>query len=276
VFSDELYIESNLSRIKKRWGLTDDGELIRTQFCVLQPVWYKGLSSMLKLSNSKDEDRGFELLECWDGHGAVKIYEREPLAILMQRATGQRSLKRLVLDGKEAFANEIICEVVGTIHAKNCTGQIDLLPLVDWFGSLRQSAVSHGGILMVCNSIARELLNSPWQETALHGDIHYDNVLDFDESGWQVIDPKALWGERTFDYANLFLNPTPEIALSKQRIICLVKQLSLYPSIDPSRLLKWVAAYTGLSASWLIEEGKDPKVPVSVAELVLSKLGIPI
>ena len=37
--------------------------------------------------------------------------------------------------------------------------------------------------------------------------MHHDNILDFGERGWLVIDPKRLHGERAFDYANIFCNP---------------------------------------------------------------------
>jgi hypothetical protein len=45
------------------------------------------------------------------------------------------------------------------------------------------------------------------QMMRLHGDIHHDNILDFGRRGWLAIDPKRLFGERGFDYANLFCNP---------------------------------------------------------------------
>nr|WP_274378954.1 aminoglycoside phosphotransferase family protein [Deinococcus cavernae] len=65
-----------------------------------------------------------------------------------------------------------------------------------------------GGVYATAWSIAQELLNDPQDTTALHGDLHHGNVLHSPARGWLLIDPKGLVGERGFDYANIFYNPT--------------------------------------------------------------------
>lgn len=88
----------------------------------------------------------------------------------------------------------------------------------------------------------------------LHGDIHHDNVLHDRERGWLAIDPKGLLGERTFDYTNIFCNPDLETATSPT---VFSRRLDVVPDeskIDRERLLRWVFAYAGLSASWCMED----------------------
>ncbi|MFX5957215.1 aminoglycoside phosphotransferase family protein, partial [Acinetobacter baumannii] len=63
----------------------------------------------------------------------------------------------------------------------------------------------------------RRLLSEPRDPVVLHGDIHHGNILDFGPRGWLAIDPKGLFGERDFDFVNLFRNPDEATALSPGR-----------------------------------------------------------
>ncbi len=64
------------------------------------------------------------------------------------------------------------------------------------------------------------------EKCVLHGDLHHENVLDFGEKGWLAIDPKKLYGDRAFDYANIFCNPDlsvasdPDIFRQRLQIVC--------------------------------------------------------
>ena len=40
------------------------------------------------------------------------------------------------------------------------------------------------------------------------------------------------------------------------------------------RLLRWIAAWIGVSAVWMIEEGNDPALPLRVGALALADLDI--
>ena len=63
--------------------------------------------------------------------------------------------------------------------------------------------------------MTRELLEASAADkpAVLHGDVHHGNALDFN-GRWRAIDPKGLFGARTFDHANIFCNPDTESALS--------------------------------------------------------------
>ena len=74
----------------------------------------------------------------------------------------------------------------------------------------------------------------------LHGDIHHDNVLDFGERGWLAIDPKRLYGERGFDYANIFCNPNYGIATDPAIFQRRVEQVCRLAGLERRRLLQWI------------------------------------
>ena len=42
--------------------------------------------------------------------------------------------------------------------------------------------------------------------------------------------------------------------------------------MERRRLVQWVLAYAGLSAAWSLEDGDDPTVALTVAQLAASEL----
>jgi streptomycin 6-kinase len=239
---------------------------------LLQPVLSEGLPAMLKVPLNKQEQRGFRLLACWDGNAAVKVYRYDAHALLMERAVGERSLMQMVLAGKEEEANRIICSVVEQLHANVCTIVADLVPLPVWFRSLKSAAGREGGFFVRGHAVARELLASPCDPVALHGDIHYGNILDGGPRGWLAIDPKGLAGERGFDYANIFCNPDLSIAGSPERLPNQVRLIAGRARMEAQRLLGWIIAWAALSASWMLEDGIDPILPITVGEIAEKEL----
>jgi streptomycin 6-kinase len=261
-----------LELLKHKWALIDDGEILVTHSSLLQPVIYDGIKSMLKVPLCAEERRSSALMVCWDGNAAAKVLKHSDDALLMERAVGTESLRKMVLNGKEDEANKIICAVAAKLHKANCRELTELIPLKTWFVGLGHAALKHGGVFRLCAEIADRLLNNPQDIVALHGDIHYDNILDCGIGEWIAIDPKALIGERGFDFANLFCNPTPEIATSVARLREQTKLIAAEAGLDTKRLLQWIAAWSGLSAAWAIEDGEDTKVQITVAENALTEL----
>ena len=90
----------------------------------------------------------------------------------------------------------------------------------------------------------------------LHGDIHHGNILDFGERGWLAIDPKGLFGERGYDYANLFCNPELSTCTRRERFLRQLAVVTQAANLDRQRLLMWIMAYAGLSAAWFLEDNE--------------------
>ena len=105
---------------------------------------------------------------------------------------------------------------------------------------------------------AEDLLVRSCDPVALHGDIHYDNILDGGSRGWLVIDPKGLAGERGFDYANIFCNPDLTVAGSPERLSRQVRIVADQAGIEVRRLLCWIIAWAALSASWMLRGWGGP------------------
>jgi streptomycin 6-kinase len=138
-------------------------------------------------------------------------------------------------------------------------------------------ARAQGGILVQSTAVAEELLGSEREITPLHGDLHHENILDFGPRGWLAIDPKRLIGERSFEYTILFCDPDlgepglrlatrPEVFARRLEVVCEAARL------ERNHLLRWILAWTGLSAAWVLGDGGKPEIEFQVAALAAAAL----
>ncbi len=257
-----------------RWQLTPDGEPIVTHSSRLLPVRRRGMPAMLKVATEAEEKRGGLLMSWWTGKGAARVLAQGNDALLLERATGSRSLAEYTRTERDDEATRIICAAIAALHAHSAEPPPNLVPLTPWFRELWPAADKGDGLLSLSATSARELLARPQEVVVLHGDIHHDNILDFGDRGWLVIDPKGLIGERGFDYANLFCNPETDVEVTApdrfRRRLAIVTEAS---GIERERLLRWLLAWTGLSAAWWLSDGVQPEINFRIAELAARELG---
>ncbi|HTJ30603.1 MAG TPA: aminoglycoside phosphotransferase family protein [Acidobacteriaceae bacterium] len=266
-------MEPELDAYLALWGLIPDGEPIWTRSSRLLPVLRSGAPAMLKVAIHPEEKQGARLMAWWDGVGAARVMEHDAEAILLERATGARSLAAMVADGRDDEASRILCDVISELHRPRAYGPPELTPLSIWFRSLEPMAQREGGVLLRCAEVARELLADLRDVVLLHGDVHHGNVLDFGPRGWLAIDPKGLVGERGFDYANLFCNPEHGIALAPGRLARQADIVAEAGRLERGRLLQWIAAWAGLSAAWSVEDGESDAGPMlEIARLALGEI----
>jgi streptomycin 6-kinase len=254
----------------KRWALVPDGKPIFTQSSQLLPVRWNNIPAMLKLALNEEEAQGNRRMAWWDGQGAARVFAQEGHAILIERATGEKSLADMVHSGRDEEACHIICAAIVELHRPRNKPPPRLVPLEAWFSEL--SAAAADGILRLAATTAQDLLKEPRDVTVLHGDIHHGNILDFGERGWLAIDPKGVTGERYFDYANLFCNPSYEVAADAALLQQRIDSVSKAARLESTRLLRWVLAWAALSAVWSIEDGGSPTTALAVAELAAAEL----
>ena len=250
-----------------RWQLTPDGDRVATHSSLLLPVTRGGSWAMLKLALDPEEKAGGALMAWWDGGGAARVLAHDADAVLLGRATGARSLSAMACGGEDDAATRVLCDVLAALHRPRDEPRPPVDSLTDWFRPL-EAAASAGGAFASAWASASRLLADPRDVVILHGDMHHGNVLDFGAEGWRAIDPKGLLGERGYDYANLFRNPTEEVALGLGRFERRVALVTERAGIAQSRLLRWIHAVMGLCAAWQIGEADQawaPKLSTTLA-----------
>jgi len=255
-----------------RWQLTLDGTPVVTSTSRLLPVLYNGSPAMLKIALEAEERHGAALMRWWGGKGAARVLAHEGEALLLERALGTTSLAALARQGNDDEACRILCRTAARLHRPANRPLPPLVPLTHWFRELAPAAAGHGGLFSLCSATAQMLLARPQDAGVLHGDIHHGNVLHFGARGWLAIDPKGLWGERGFDYANLFCNPDGETATVPGRLARRATIAAAESGLERKRLLQWVLAWSGLSAAWYLAEKATPKLPLSIAAEAAAEL----
>jgi streptomycin 6-kinase len=256
-----------------RWGLTPDGEPIVTHSSRLLPVRQNAAPAILKIALAEEERNGAALMSWWNGEGAARVLAKDGSAILLERAEGETSLAELTQKGQDDEASRIICSVVAKLHATaRAAPPAGLVPLSAWFRELEPAAAKFGGVLLKSAEAADHLLATPQDVVVLHGDIHHGNILDFGVRGWLAIDPKGLFGERGFDYANIFCNPDQATATAHGRLRRQAAVVAEASGLERTRLLRWILAYAGLSAAWGIIDGETAGLPLAVAEMAATEL----
>ncbi|MBB3607284.1 streptomycin 6-kinase [Rhizobium sp. BK602] len=258
-----------------RWSLTPDGKPIITHSSHLLPVIWREKPTMLKVALNIDEKFGNRVLRWWEGDGAAYVYQHDDDAALLERATGPGSLLTMAMDGGDDAASRIMCRTAAKLHAPRLAElPSDLVPLDRWFHELEPAALIHGGMLATCAEVAQGLLADQRDLTVLHGDIHHENILDFGPRGWLAIDPKRVHGERGFDFANIFCNPELPTVTKPGRLQRQLPIVCAEAGLEPKRLLQWIIAYAGLSATWFLDDGdtKNANSDLTVAEIALNEL----
>ncbi|WP_243429871.1 aminoglycoside phosphotransferase family protein [Acetobacter sacchari] len=261
-----------------RWHLIDDGEPVWTASSYLVPVTREGVPAMLKVTSDPDELRGNHLMKLWNGQGDAAVMEHDRNALLLERAVSSRTLADLVYAGLDDEATRNLCKTAQLLHSASLFEQEEMRSLKSWFADLLEQSLQSAEWVKDCARQAHRLLSDPQEPLALHGDLHHGNVLDFGARGWRAIDPKGLYGERAADFAALFLNPDlanlqRPYAISPQRFEQRIRLVSSHAGIDSVRLLRWIHAWSGLSAVWFIEDGIAPETQRIVAHLASEALG---
>lgn len=252
-----------LNHYLKLWALTDPEPLATTNTSDVYTVTYQGQRAVLKLLTPAgiEERAGAFALQHWNGQGAVKLFQFDQDAHLLEYA-GDKDLVGMVKSGRDHEATVIIAGVLNQLHSVPVEAPAaGVTPLKVWFRELftRAALDRDAGVESVFTRaapLAEKLLDDPQDVRVLHGDIHHENIRYHPQRGWLAFDPKGLIGERTYDAANTFCNPMymPEVTQNKTRILSTADLFAEHLKIDRTRLLHFVYLYVCLSAAWWLSD----------------------
>ena len=260
------------------WELEEPTLLARTPTSTLYKVSWNGCPAVLKMLSPRglrDEEAGVIALEWFEGEGAALLYRRDHESHLMEYMDGE-DLKAMVSRGDDEKATLILADILNKLHRpRKSAVPRRLTPLSRRFESLFDKAdedESNGvdSIYVRAATIADRLLDNPGAQCVLHGDLHHENVLFSSVSGWLAIDPKGLFGERTYDAANILCNPIglDDLVANEARLLRNAEILATTAGFDLDRLLAFTYAHACLSACWSEEDGGDPSLALCVAAIV--------
>lgn len=247
-------------------GLVDDWQLRvdgtpKSGFCsVVQPVRTKdGTPAMLKVGFPDDESEHEHLaLRRWGGHGTVRLLKADPYrrAILLERLRDQD----LTTIPDTAACLEI-AKLYRQIHVPAMPALRSLTSYIErWTHDLtmlpRGAPIPHR-LVEQAISQGRNLISDNKNDTVIHCDLHYQNVLAADREPWLVIDPKPVNGDPHYEVAPMLWNRWDEITSDvregiRRRFYTLIDAAEL----DEDRARAWAVVRMVHNAMWSVQD--DP------------------
>jgi streptomycin 6-kinase len=246
----------------ERWDLADITEIADTHGSLVFRARKSGQQFVVKLLKPRGmgELAGMDYLAWRDGHGAVRLLERQANACLLEDA-GLRNLEQVRQSAGEVAATETFAELLQKLQAPSPHPVPQgLVSLERHFAALLDPPSGipseHAADLTWATNIARDLLSRQTNVMPLHGDLHHENILSDATGRWRVIDPHGLIGDPAYDVANFFGNPLgrPDITCDQGRIRLLAVRLARALGRTEDVILRFAAAHAALSACWSISD----------------------
>lgn len=221
-----------------------------------------GRRVVLKLTKHVDDEmHSGKVLRAFGGEGAVRVYESEIGAVLLERLDPGEELVNLVRRGGDDEATTILAQVIAKLA--NHTPPVECPMVADWGRGFDRYLES--GDQQIPHELVREaqlmyhdLAASQRTTMLLHGDLQHYNVLFDRERGWTAIDPKGVVGELAYEVGALLRNPVelPELFANRATIERRLEILTTLLPLDHARVLHWSFAQAVLSAIWTVEDGE--------------------
>ncbi|HEX5884887.1 MAG TPA: aminoglycoside phosphotransferase family protein [Pyrinomonadaceae bacterium] len=239
-----------------------------------------GMRVVLKLSKQAgDESHSGKVLEAFSGDGAVKVYESETGAVLLERLEPGEELVNVVKRGNDEEATRILAQVIGKLA--NHTAPAECPTVADWgrgFDHYLQSSDKQipQELVQEAAGLYKDLAFTQRTAMLLHGDLQHYNVLFDNRRGWVAIDPKGVVGELEYEVGALLRNPfeLPDLLSDSATITRRLEILTTLLHLDHSRALAWSFAQAVLSAIWGVEDGYqiDPNNPTILLARALQSM----
>ncbi len=274
----------------KLWSCEVSEEPFFTSSSLLWPAKRNGKDIILKVADPEDDEaHSSAALEFFSGNGSVKLMEHEGHVVLLERInpSDPYMLERMVLEGHDDKATEIICDVIEKLHSVSMSkpGPVTAIPFRQRSLSLRthvdQRKIKAEDYLLF--RLAYDLLDELINETVgteifLHGDIHHFNILHSPDRGWLAIDPKGIKGPRVYEYVNSLCNPYmhESIVANAGRMSRQASIISEIGNVDRDLLMHFTFLHAMQAASWsLVEPDKGYWLSCARVAAKLAGLKVP-
>ena len=242
------------------WNLTID-ETHETATSLLAYGVRAGQPVVLKISkHDGDEANSGAVLNAFDGNGAVRAYEYEPGAVLLERLEPGEQLANVVKRGDDDEATRIIASVISKLAHHVAPSECPTV--TDWGRGFDRYLTSGDRqipleLIHEAHRLYHDLESTQSTTMLLHGDLQHYNILFDNRHGWVAIDPKGVVGELEYEVGPLLRNPVelPELFANTATIRRRLKILTTTLPLNYSRVVKWSYAQAILSAIWDIEDG---------------------
>jgi streptomycin 6-kinase len=204
-----------------------------------------------------------EVLAAFDGRGTVRILERRPDAVVLERLEPGTPLAVLAGNGEDDEATRILARTIRQMRADTIPPGVptaaDLGASFARYLKDRTSEVP-APLVQTAMHVYFDLCASQTNVRLLHGDLHHDNVLFDARREWIAIDPKGVIGELEYELAAGLRNPIdrPDVFGDPRGFDRRVNRFARDLPVDAGRVKRWAFATAVLAAIWTVEDADDP------------------
>ena len=268
-----------------RWHLTAGAAYVGGEAAsVLQVTTAEGEPAVLKVGFPHVEGVWEAVgLESWGGHLAPAVLRQDAWtwSLLLERLEPGNQLLHAAIPAEAAlvaaaelyreFSSRPVPPGVATLpdimHAYLVNARARLPGQAQDLARLDATAILELGL-----AEAEALAATDGASAFLHGDYNPGNVLS-SGSGWKVIDPKPMLGDREFDVFPLIeqlgspFSAADPLELIEGRLL----EVTRIVDCDPARTARWCFARSALNLSWWLEDGNHASAAAAVPELRLWK-----
>ncbi|MEU8588730.1 aminoglycoside phosphotransferase family protein [Streptomyces sp. NPDC048664] len=279
-----------VARMMERWHCVPDGEVMHGGVALVVPVLRPATGpAVLKVSFPHPGNRHEpDALAAWDGHGAVRLLERDDaeFAMLLER-TDPTTLAQVT-------STDEVAAVAGRVSRRLAVPAPPGLPRLRaqadaWQEQLRRDSAEFPHVLphtVVARAMAsvRELAHGQ-PDVLIHGDMNARNILKATREPWLAADPKGWAGDPAYDCGTLVKSRSVallgqgDLRTSLHRLIDVFTEAA---GLDRRRARHWAqlqavqAAFSGRRRGFRrAREGEELRRLVSLADELATLLTTP-
>ena len=243
----------SLTHFLELWDLSDPHRVAITPIAEVYRVRTGGQLAALKLFTDlgqKDESGSVAAHREFAGRSFAQLLKSDSGAQLLEWLDGPSFFERVRDLDLEARLREF-SSIFNGLHSPSPQA-VGLIELKKRLSALLDHPVPPK--MMEAQVLALELLRTTVGPAPLHGDLHGENLLFCSRrKSWIAIDPKGLYGDRTYDAVVMLSNWKKErgnMEMSEQEL----EMAALVLNLKTERLKKWIRVYEAVSELWSIED----------------------
>jgi streptomycin 6-kinase len=248
------------------WELAYDGDPMYGYCSLVVPVrTADGRPAVAKFGWPHDEEEHEHvLLQALHGDGMALLYRADPRrhVMLLERLDYTRDLNSV----------EVIeaCEIIASLYARVHVPAMPQLRsltsyIARWTDDLSRqpaNALIPRRLVEQALSLGADFVADPASVgRAIHGDLHFENVLAGEREPWIVIDPKPMSGDPHYEVAPLLWNRWDEVIASgdaRNAIRARFHAAVDTAGLDEARARDWVVVRMVHNAMWALSD--DPEL----------------
>lgn len=258
VWLEQLPFE--IQKIANEYHLTELKTIDNLNFNYVCSAIQQSASVILKISpNIQSISREIHCLRHLSGKGGIPVIASGHNWVILKKADAQVDLKNQ-FPKNEAQTCEVIANFIKQLQNLTIPESHSFLSVYELVTAVIANSRLSDKILQKLEAIHRELRSTSSKEILLHGDLHHENVLKY-QNTWVMIDPKGIIGPPEYELATFLSNPMPDL-LNQPNIKELLKNrvdmLCSLCDFSKEVVCQYWSLKTILCWSWMVEDNLDP------------------